>query len=84
MNSSLTSLRNIGPKSAVWLESVGIHSPRDFFDLGSIEAYKRVESAYPREVSLNMLYALQGAIMDLPWNELPADIKDKLKREVAD
>jgi len=54
------------------------------FDVGWIEAYKRVESADPREVSLNMLYALQGAIMDLSWNELPADIKDKLKREVAD
>lgn len=84
MKSPLTFLRNIGPTNTRWLESVGIRSPGDLFNLGPVEANKRVKSAYPREVSLNMLYALQGAIMDLPWNELPADIKDKLKREVAD
>ena len=84
MKSSLTSLRNIGPKSARWLESVGIHSPEELFDLGPVESYKRVKSAYPQEVSLNMLYTLQGAVMDLPWNELPPDIKHKLNREVAE
>jgi hypothetical protein len=30
-----------------------------------------------------MLYALQGALLDLPWNELPADIIEKLQKEVA-
>jgi DNA transformation protein len=84
MKSSLTSLRNIGRKSASWLESVGIQSPEELFDLGPVEAYKRLKSARPNEVSLNMLYALQGAILDLPWNELPPDVKDKLKREVAE
>lgn len=75
---------NIGEKSARWLESVGIHSPEDLYDMGAAEAYKRVKSAYPDLVSLNMLYALQGALLDLPWNELPADIIEKLQKEVAE
>ena len=77
-------MRNIGSNSARWLESVGICSPEELFDLGPVEAYKRVKSAYPQEVSLNMLYALQGAIMDLPWNEIPPDIKEKLKCEATE
>jgi hypothetical protein len=75
---------NIGEKSARWLESVGIHSPDDFFDLGPLETFKRVKEAYPDLVSMNMLYVLQGAYMDLPWNELPEDIVEKLKKEFAE
>lgn len=83
METSLTSLKNIGPKSAKWLESVGIHTPDKFYELGPVEAYKLVKSAYPQQISLNMLYALQGAYMDLPWNELPPDLVEQLKQEVA-
>lgn len=84
MKSSLTSLRNIGQKSARWLETVGIHSPDELYELGPVEAYKLVKSAYPQQVSLNMLYALQGAVLDLPWNELPPGLLEKLKQEIAE
>jgi DNA transformation protein len=49
--------------------------------LGVVEAYKRVKAAYPEKVSLNLLYGLQAALLDLPWNELPPDIKEELKRQ---
>lgn len=84
MKTSFTSLKNIGPKSARWLESVGIHSPDELCELGPVEAYKLVKSAYPQQVSLNMLYALQGAVLDLPWNELPPVLLEKLLLQVAD
>ncbi len=29
-----------------------------------------------------MLYALQGALMDIHWNQLPDEIKNHLKDEV--
>ena len=32
--------------------------------------------------SLNLLYALEGALMDLRWNLLPADVKERLKAGV--
>jgi DNA transformation protein len=82
--SDLVSLRNTGPKSSTWLESVGIKSPEDLFDIGIEEAYRRVRIAYPDQVSLNMLYALQGALLDLPWNELPEHLKFKLRQAVGE
>lgn len=82
--SDLTSLRNIGPKSAAWLESVGIKSTDELFNIGVEQAYRRVRSAYPDQVSLNMLYALQGALLDIPWNELPEDLKSQLREAVGE
>ncbi len=73
---------NIGPKSAQWLEAVGIQTEADLEALGAVEAYRRVKAAFPGRVSLNLLWALQGALLDLPWNELPQAMKDKLMKEI--
>jgi DNA transformation protein len=75
-------MRNMGPKSSEWLASVGVHTLDDVVSLGVVETYKRVKAAYPEKVSLNLLYGLQAALLDLPWNELPPDIKEELKRQV--
>jgi TfoX-like protein len=72
----------MGPKSSEWLASVGIHTLDDVVSLGVVETYKLVKAAYPEKVSLNLLYGLQAALLDLPWNELPADLKEELKRQV--
>lgn len=74
---------NIGPKSAQWLEAVGIRTDDDLEELGAVEAYRRVKAAFPDKVSLNMLWGLQGVLLDLPWNELPPEMKEKLRREVG-
>ena len=79
---AIKKLPNIGPKSAQWLESVGIKTLEDLEELGAVGAYRRVKAAYPGRVSLNMLWGLQGALLDLPWNELPPDMKEKLRKEV--
>lgn len=81
---SLISLRNIGERSAQWLVSVGINSPENLYEIGVVEAYLRVKTAYPDQVSLNMLYALQGAILELPWNELPEELKEDLRLQVGE
>ena len=75
-------MKNMGPKSSEWLASVGIHSLDDVANIGVVETYLRVKAAYPDKVSLNLLYGLQAALLDLPWNELPPDIKAELKRQV--
>ncbi|MEY2818659.1 MAG: hypothetical protein RL275_2122 [Chloroflexota bacterium] len=74
-------MKNIGPKSNEWLASVGVNTLEDVARLGVVETYKRVKAAYPDKVSLNMLYGLQAALLDLPINQLPQDIRDQLKRE---
>lgn len=75
-------MKNIGPKSKQWLASVGVHTLDDVVSLGVVETYKRVKEAYPEKVSLNLLYALQAALLDLPWNDLPPDMKKELKQQV--
>ncbi len=74
-------MKNIGPKSNEWLASVGVNTLEDIARLGVVETYKRVKAAYPDKVSLNMLYGLQAALLELPINQLPQDIRDQLKRE---
>jgi DNA transformation protein and related proteins len=75
-------VKNLGPKSKKWLASVGVHTLDDVVNLGVVETYRRVKAAYPEKVSLNLLYGLQAALLDLPWNELPPDIKQELKQQV--
>jgi len=75
-------VKNIGSKSKQWLASVGVHTLDDVVSLGVVETYKRVRAAYPEKVSVNLLYALQAALLDLPWNDLPPDMKKELKQQV--
>ena len=77
-------MRNRGPKSSEWLTSVGIHTLDDLADLGVVETYKRVKPAYPEKITLNVLWGFQTALLDLPWNELPSDIKEKLIKQVRE
>ncbi len=77
-------MKNLGPKSSEWLASIGVHTLDDVARLGVVETYKRVKAAYPEKVTLNMLWGLQAALLGIPWNELPPDIKDQLKKEVEE
>ena len=77
-----TPMKNMGPKSSEWLASVGIHTLDDVVQLGVVETYKRVKAAYPDKVTLNLLWGLQAALLDLPWSELPTDIKEALRQQV--
>jgi hypothetical protein len=81
---TLTSLKNIGKTSAAWLESVGIKTAEDLYEFGVVEAYRRVKTAYPEQVTLNMLYALQGALLDLHWKEVPPEMKTALLQQVGE
>lgn len=74
--------KNIGPKTAGWLAAIDIHSLQDIEQLGVVECYLRLKAAFPDRVSLNALWGLQGALMDIPWNQIPEDIKQDLRAQV--
>ena len=74
-------MKNIGPKSSEWLSSIGIHTLDDVARLGVVETYKRVKAAYPEKVTLNLLWGLQASLLDIPWNELPQEFKDQLRKD---
>jgi DNA transformation protein len=63
-------LLNIGPKSAAWLRQVGIRSREQLVDAGAIGAFIKIKRAGFRP-GLNLLYALEGAIHQCHWRDLP-------------
>jgi DNA transformation protein len=82
MSEDVEFLRNIGPKSARRLREVGIATAARLRRLGSVAAYRRLKHAFPREVSLVMLYALEGALLGCHWNHLPDGRKEALLQEL--
>jgi DNA transformation protein and related proteins len=59
-------LPNLGPKSRQWLKAAGIHTLGELQALGSVRAYARIKARQP-DTSLNLLWALEGALCGLPW-----------------
>jgi DNA transformation protein len=80
MRDDLLKLKNIGEKSVDWLIAAGIESPDDLEQLGAAEAFRRIQEQFP--VNRTMLWALQGALMDLPYNRLPDDVKQSVLQEL--
>ncbi|TDR47725.1 TfoX-like protein [Tahibacter aquaticus] len=67
-------IRNVGPKSAAWLRQVGVRTIEDLRAVGVIETFLKVKRAGFRP-SLNLLYAMQGALDDCHWADLPDTTK---------
>ncbi|MDD0845504.1 MULTISPECIES: TfoX/Sxy family protein [unclassified Pseudomonas] len=81
MNDELQHLKNLGKTSAQWLHAVGIHSANDLRRLGSVDAYRAVRARGFR-ASKVLLYAIEGALLDVHWNDLPPGIKDSLNGQL--
>ena len=75
--SDLQSLKNLGAASVNILHAIGINSYQELEDIGPVEAYLRIKRRNIH-VSKVMLYALQGALMDVYWNDLAPDLKHQL------
>jgi len=80
---TLAQLRNLGPASSRWLNAIGVHNYRDLEKLGAIDAY-RILRAQGYRASLNLVYAIEGALRDCDWNKLPAQRKAQLRSAAAD
>lgn len=79
MHDELLTLRNLGKTSSQWLHASGIHTAADLHRLGAVGSYRAVK-ARGFGASRVLLYAIEGALRDLPWQELPASLKDELNR----
>lgn len=81
---ALTELRNIGSKSSASLMAVGIDTVEELVEVGPVEAYLRAKAAFPDRVSLNLLWALQAGLLDIPWNLLPDAMKTALRKQAGE
>ncbi len=73
-------LINIGPKSSAWLRQIGIRTREQLIEAGAIGAFIKIKRAGFRP-GLNLLYALEGAINDCHWRDLPEGRREALVQE---
>ncbi len=83
MNDELQHMKNLGKTSAQWLHAVGIHSASDLRRLGSVDAYRAVRARGFR-ASKVLLYAIEGALLGVHWNDLPPGLKDSLNVQLGE
>ena len=81
MSGDTGKLRNIGPKSAARLRQVGLRSAADLAATGAVAAFMKVKRAGFKP-GLNLLYALEGALLDCHWHDVPEARRQQLLAEV--
>ena len=70
-------LPGLGPRSLAMLAAAGIHGRTDLERLGSVQAYLRVKAA-GQHASLNLLWALEGALTGQDWREVAREERTRL------
>jgi len=77
----LSSVRNLGPASAKMLASAGLHDLDDLRELGPVLSFLAVRQC-GHQPSLNLLWAIYGAIHDVGWNTLSESVKQSMLDEI--
>lgn len=77
----LSQLKNLGPVSQRWLNAIGIRNKEQLEYVGVTRAYQLIKSQFP-EASVNLLWALEGALTGVSWSTLSPERKVELLAEV--
>lgn len=74
-------LKNVGPKLASRMIEVGIDTPAKLRKMGAKKAFAAMYKDGDGYGDFNAayLYALEGAILDCDWAEIPASKKEEFK-----
>lgn len=75
---ALTQLPNIGKVVAEKLIQVGITSPQELLEVGSEQAFIRIQTI-DETACFSMLQGLEGAVQGIRWHNLPVERKAELK-----
>jgi DNA transformation protein len=80
--SNIAALPNFGPKSKQMLAQAGIHTLAQLRELGAVRAYVQVKRA--GNASLNLLWAIEGALSGRHWQEVAKHDRLRLLLELED
>lgn len=83
MSHPIASLPNLGPRSAAMLAAAGITTLGRLRELGAVAAYVKVKRA-GQPVSLNLLWALEGALTGTPWQAVAREHRTRLLMALDD
>jgi DNA transformation protein len=73
----IANLPNLGPKSKEMLASASIKTVAQLRKIGAVAAYARVKQKNA-SASLNLLWALEGALTGLPWQTVAREHRTSL------
>ena len=79
----LLKLRNLGFASLAMLDGAGIKTAAQLRELGAVAAYVAVKRSGATP-SLNLLWALEGALTDRNWLDVAADDRMALLLQLED
>ena len=81
--SELSRLTNIGLTIEKRLNEIGVYTRSDLERIGPAKAYQWICRNYPNQTIpvCYYLYSLQGALLDIHWDNVPKKMKDQLKIE---
>lgn len=80
MNNNLKGAKNIGATIEKRLNQTGVFSLSDLVEKTPLKAYWEICKQHPDKTFpvCYYLYSLQGALLDLHWNDLPEELKKSL------
>ncbi len=82
-STGFATLANLGPKSQQMLLAAGITTYQELCALGAVNAYLRVKNSGVN-ASLNLLWALEGAISGEHWQVVARDHRTSLLMALDD
>lgn len=80
-NSDLSRAKNIGKTIEKHLNEIGVFSLADLAEMTSIQAFRKIKENH-KEKTIPIcyyLYSLEGALLNLHWNDLPEELKEELR-----
>lgn len=84
ISSDLRKAKNIGTTIEKCLNEVGVFTLADLAEMTSVEAFKRIREHHPEKTIpvCYYLYSLEGALLNLHWNDIPPELKEELKARI--
>jgi DNA transformation protein and related proteins len=80
---ALSELRGLGPASVQMLASADITSAAQLRKADLYQLYARIKAGHPR-TSINLLYAMMGAVDDVDWRDVAKDRRTEVLMRLED
>jgi hypothetical protein len=80
----ISDMKGLGPITSERLVTVDIGTSDQLEEIGAVGAYRLLMYAFPEWVSLNALWGMQSALMEIDWRYLPDAMKESLLDELGE
>lgn len=84
LSNNLKGAKNIGATIEKRLNEIGVFSLANLAEITPVKAYQSICKQNPDKTFpvCYYLYSLQGALLNLHWDDLPTELKTELRKQV--